>query len=167
MPITTRRRYYFLLGRYVERDNAASKGKSNLPPIEVEDQVSAFSKSLSDQSKDTSSPSLPYDSLPEAVKEALLKMDKDQSSESKEKSKVNMSQKRLTITQPTSVSQNINKSVESKTKKSTKKPISVTDKSVPSNEPKDLKEASERLKQKKVSIPKELLDVIKQKAQNR
>lgn len=171
MPITTRRRMYFLLSRYTERDNAASKGRTNLPPIEVEDQMSELTKSLESTSEKPNQPNvpqLPYDKLPPAVREALSKLE-DNKSEVIDKPK--MSQKKLTITSP-----KINKSLlesnkseitSKQTNKKVKGPEVKLGQIVPNNEPKTLKEASEQLKQKKVSIPKDLLEIIKQKAQNR
>lgn len=172
MPITMRRRQHFLLGRYVERDNAAAKGKTNLPPIEMEDQISTMTQQLSQkpweqsQVNQVSEPSAA--GLPQAVKDALAKLESEgklNMSTSTQQATDNSKVKRLTIRPPDapSVSNQVNTKEELP-----RKPIATSNSPQVVNlselpPPKTLKEASDRLKQKKVSIPQELVALIKEK----
>lgn len=169
MPITSRRRYHFLLGRYNDRENAAAQ-KKPLPPIEIEDQASGLSQMaerIKGEGKGADT-QITESVLPAAVKMALKKMEEAEKAKPKvvsEEVKKEARQQKIKISKREEVNNEVkeesietSKEVKSDTKSDTKTEVK-------EETPLTLKEASDKLKAKysKVGLPAELKELITKK----
>ena len=167
---------HFLLGRYNEREIAASKGKTP-PPIEMEDQyndMSKLGKHPWDEDPKASKVKTQEDleaeraALPEKVREALKKLDVEEAKLVKSQ-EPNLFQKRTiispkTIELPKTSSDSSISKIKYKSKPINKLVDIVPDK-ITSTPSKTLQEESERLKYRKVGIPDELKELLRKKQQ--
>ena len=167
---------HFLLGRYNEREIAASKGKTP-PPIEMEDQYSDMSKLGKhpwDDDPKTSKVKTQEEleaeraALPEMVRVALKKIDIEEAKRVKSKEPKPFQKRTIISPKTIELSKAISDSSIPKIKNKLK-PISklvdiVPDKTT-STPSKTLQEESERLKYRKVGIPEELKELLRKKQQ--
>lgn len=186
MPITSRRRYHFLLGRYNDREVAAAQ-KKPLPPIEVEDQASELNQMAEKIRGSSGGGKLSESSLPASVRAALKQIEEAEaakpkkiSKEDKDKAKKKMVIKRKedalsenitdlnkdsnisekTKEKPSNTGLEVKENTENKTENKKE-----TEKIEKENSPKTLQEASNKLKTKysKIGIPDELKALLGKK----
>lgn len=179
MPITSRRRYHFLLGRYNDREIAAAQ-KKPLPPIEVEDQVSSLNQMADKIRGDGGESKLSESSLPASVRAALKQMEEAEAAKPKTVSKKDKDEakKKMVIRRKEDVKtesvleEKEEKSEEKFEEKSItleviKKPEEKKENKIIKKEdsPNTLKEASDKLKAKysKIGIPNELKALLSKK----
>jgi hypothetical protein len=190
MPITSRRRYHFLLGRYNDREIAAAQ-KKPLPPIEVEDQVSSLNQMADKVRGEGGESKLSESGLPASVRAALKQIEKAAKPKIVSKKDKDEAKKKMIIRRKEDIKTEsvLEEKEEEKTEeksgdKSEEKPITLEvinepeekseDKAenkkedeTPKKEdsPSTLKEASDKLKAKysKIGIPNELKVLLSKK----